>query len=129
MLAGDAATPLSGKLPLSGEASNDDEAFLFAACGEVNSGKSSFLNGLLGTRDLCEVSDLPLSHPVRHYRHGPSDKDETYSEHLEHCHRPIERLRDYEVVDTPAIQNNTDHYPPELVTLLTKADLIFCVVS
>ncbi len=127
-LADDAASPLSGKLPLTGVASDDDEAFLFAACGEVNCGKSSFLNGLLGTRDLCEVNDLPLSHPVRHYRYGGQVQDESHSEDLERCHRPVERLRDYEVVDTPAIQNNTDHYPPELVTLLTKADLIFCVL-
>ena len=72
-LAGDAATPISEKLPLTGNPSDDDEAFLFAACGEVNCGKSSFLNGLLGTRDLCEVSDLPLKHRVRHYQYGSAD--------------------------------------------------------
>ena len=128
-LARDATAPLSLDLPLTREPSDDDQAYLFAACGDANCGKSTFLNGLLGSSDLCETSDLPLSHPTRYYRYAATDRDEHSSEYLQLCHRSVEELRDYELLDTSAIHHRADDYPMELVALLTKADLIFCILS
>ena len=36
------------------------EPFLFVVAGEVNSGKSTFLNGLFG-EDFCETSAVPMT--------------------------------------------------------------------
>lgn len=127
-LATQVGSPLSEQLPLLGEPADDDHAFLFAACGEVNSGKSAFLNGLLGIPDLCPVSDLPQSQPIRHYSYGERDHDEHWSDRLELCTRRIELLRNYHLVDTPGIRSDTDEYPLELIKLLSKADIICCVL-
>jgi len=127
-LAGDSGSTLSRKLPLTGEPADDDEAFLFAVCGEVNSGKSAFLNGLLGVKNLCPVSDLPLKHPIRHYSYGVSDETEKWSDQLELCTRNLDLLRHYHVVDTPGIRNDTQEHPREFVKLLSKADVICCVL-
>ncbi len=126
-LAKESATPLSKPLPLTAEPSEDDQAFLFIACGETNCGKSAFLNGLLGTPDLCEVSDFPNTQPIRLYRHGNPEAEETWSEHLEICTRPVAALRHYQIVDTPGIKNDGVH-PPEFIKLLSNADLICCVL-
>jgi len=127
-LATQVGSPLSEQLPLLGEPADDDHAFLFAACGEVNSGKSAFLNGLLGIPDLCPVSDLAQSQPIRHYSYGERDHDEQWSDNLELCTRRIELLRNFHLVDTPGIKSDTDEYPVELIKLLSKADIICCLL-
>lgn len=127
-LAGETATPLEPPPPLLGEPAADDSPFRFAACGEVNCGKSSFLNGLLGVSNLCPVSDLPQRQPIRHYRFGVAHEDESQDPQLEVCRRHLSLLRDFELIDTPGIQSEQDAHLPRLMDQLQHADLIFCVL-
>ncbi|MDX1680631.1 MAG: GTPase [Akkermansiaceae bacterium] len=128
-LANDSGSQLDQPLPLTRDPADDDQAFLFVACGEVNSGKSAFLNGLLGAREICPVSDLPQpKQPIRHFRYGASRWDEAQGENLELCERPIGALKNFELIDTPGIVNNSESHSTEFIQALSQSDLIFCVL-
>lgn len=126
-LADETATTLDPPLPLTGNPADDDKPFLFLACGEINAGKSAFLNALLG-HDICPVHDLPQNQPIRHYRHAGSEANHALSAQLEDCRRPLEVLRNYEIVDTPGIRSEKDVHLYDLAPIIEKADLIFCVL-
>ena len=74
--------------------------FLFVVCGEVNAGKSTLLNGLFG-REVCRVSVLPETDRVLWYRYGDTARDEHVTPLLDECYRPVDFLRDFNLVDTP----------------------------
>ena len=57
-LAAETGTDLADLLPPRSLAQGLGPPFLFVVCGEVNAGKSTFLNGLFG-QDLCRVNRLP----------------------------------------------------------------------
>lgn len=127
-LARETATPLAHRLPLVEDPEADDQPFLFVACGEVNCGRSSFLNALLHAPELCPVSELPQNQPIRHYVHGPEAQDLGVGPHLQRCLRPQLLLRRYEVVDTPGIRPDKDNHLLDQIRLMERADLIFCVL-
>lgn len=127
-LAHDTATELESPLPLRGNAVDDDPPYLFVACGEVNCGRSSFLNSLLQIPELCPVSDLPQNQPLRHYYFGSQQEDKQVQPGVQQCLRPLPLLRCFEVVDTPAIRTDHATPSPEWLELMTKADLVFCIL-
>ena len=100
--------------------------FLFLVCGEVNAGKSSFLNGLFGA-ELCPTGELPLTSRVIHYRwNGESSEEEGASGILFHG-RAQAFLRDFEVVDTPGTNARSGDHLPLIEDYLRRADVIFFV--
>ena len=100
--------------------------FLFIVCGEVNAGKSSLINGLFG-RELCKVNILPETDRVIWYRHGASPRDVTTSESLEERFRPIDFLRDFNLVDTPGTNSIVESHQEITERFLPVADLILFV--
>src|SRR5690349_16717929 len=50
-----------------------DELFLLVVVGEYNTGKSTFINALLGD-DVFEVGDLPTTRAISILRHGEPGK-------------------------------------------------------
>ncbi|MGD1977850.1 MAG: 50S ribosome-binding GTPase [Akkermansiaceae bacterium] len=101
------------------------EPFLFLVCGEVNAGKSSFLNGLFGTV-FCEAGDLPVTSKVVHYKWG-DQRDAEESSMLDLRHRPVPLLRDFEAVDTPGTNSRIEGHLPLIEDYLRRADVIFFV--
>lgn len=100
--------------------------FLFLVCGEVNAGKSSLINGLFG-HELCKVSILPETDRVIRYRYGeqPEDMDTTSS--LQDRFRPIEFLRDFNLVDTPGTNSINNGHQEITGRFVPIADLILFV--
>ncbi len=125
-LAEETATDLGGRLPFDEIENGLGSPFLFVVCGEVNAGKSTLINGLFG-RDLCRVNVLPETHRVYWYRYGESARDVLVTPMLEERYRPVEFLRDFNLIDTPGT-NSIEHGHQEITErFLPTADLTLFV--
>ena len=103
-----------------------NEPFIFIACGEVNAGKSTFINGLFG-HELCRINVLPETHRVLCYRHGSPARDEETSPLIVECFREAPFLRDFNVIDTPGTNSTVRGHMEIIEKLLPLADLILMV--
>ena len=70
-----------------------DELFLLVVVGEYNSGKSTFINALLGD-EVFAMGDLPTTRAISILRYGKASQPETIGEHVQLYHYPLEVLRD-----------------------------------
>lgn len=107
--------------------------FLLVIAGEFNSGKSSFINALLGERVLPE-GVTPTTDRINLLRHGDEVADELLEAYLLLRTHPAPLLRDINVVDTPGTnaivrehEELTRDYVPrsDLVLFVTSADRPF----
>ena len=105
-----------------------DELFLLVIVGEYNTGKSTFINALLGD-EVFEMGDLPTTRAISILRHGPVSPPEAISEHTRVFHYPVDFLRDLEIVDTPGT-NSIERMEEEITRgFVPRADLILFVTS
>lgn len=125
-LATESGTVLGEILPLAEIAAGLASPCLLVVCGEVNAGKSTLLNGLCG-HDLCPVSKLPQTARVRCYRHGGAARDVPVAPLLDECYRPLDFLRDVNLVDTPGTNSAVQGHQDVTAHFLTAADLILYV--
>jgi predicted GTPase len=125
-LAEETTTDLGDRLAPSEIESGLGTPFLFVVCGEVNAGKSSLINGLFG-HDLCRVSVLPETQRVIWYRFGSIARDSTITPMLEQRFRPLDFLRNFNVVDTPGINANEPGDEELTTRFIPTADLILVV--
>jgi predicted GTPase len=125
-LAAETATDLGDKLPLAEIEQGLGTPFLFVVCGEVNAGKSTLINGLFG-RDLCRVNVLPETHRVFWYRYGSPARDVEATPMLEERYRPIEFLRDFNLIDTPGTNSIEQGHQEITERFIPAADLILFV--
>ena len=77
-----------------------DELFLLVIVGEFNSGKSSFINALFGSRIRVE-GPVPVDDHITIMHHGEEAEERTLSSFVTERRVPIEFLRDIALVDTP----------------------------
>ena len=102
------------------------EPFVFLVCGEVNAGKSAFINGLFGT-ELCEVDAVPVTKDLQWFRYGRREHEEERDEFLRYKFRDHEFLLDFSVIDTPGTNGMKEETRAALRELLPKVDLAFFV--
>ena len=107
---------------------NLNQPFLFVVVGEVKAGKSSLLNALFG-RDFCKVDVLPATDRVYVFKYGEKEYDVQLSEHLTERHRPIDFLKDFNIVDTPGTNTIVAHHQDITENFVPMADLIVFVFS
>jgi len=105
-----------------------DELFLLVVVGEYNSGKSTFINALLGD-EVFAMGDLPTTRAISILRYGEAGPPETIGEHVQLFHYPLEALRDLDIVDTPG--TNSIERMEEAITreFVPRADLLLFVTS
>lgn len=125
-LAADTGADLAGQLSPAEISSGLNHPFLMIVCGEVNSGKSTLLNGLFG-HEFCKVNLLPETRQVICYRHGASTRHEPLAPLLEARYLPLGFLRDFNPIDTPGTNSDIPGLQPVIAPLLATADLILCV--
>jgi predicted GTPase len=125
-LAKETGTDLGDLLPFAEMEKGLGNPFLFVVCGEVNAGKSTLINGLFG-RDLCRVNILPETDRVLWYRHGSPAKDVPATPMLEERYRPIDFLRDFNLIDTPGTNSIVQGHQEITERFLPSADLILFV--
>lgn len=125
-LARETSTDLGDRLPVSAASEPLGNPFLFVVCGEVNAGKSSLINGLFG-REICRVNVLPETDRVLWYRYGPTAKNVPVTPLLEERYRPVDFLRDFNLIDTPGTNSAVAGHQEITGRFLPNADLILFV--
>jgi len=108
-------------------ATNLCQPFLFVVVGEVKAGKSSMLNALFG-RDFCKVDVLPATDRIYVFKYG-DEHDVQVSEHVTARYRPIDFLKDFNIVDTPGTNTIVANHQDITENFVPMADLIVFVFS
>jgi len=105
-----------------------DELFLLVVVGEYNSGKSTFINALLGD-EVFAMGDLPTTRAISILRYGEAGPPEAIDAHVQLYHYPLEVLRDLDIVDTPGT-NSIERMEEEITReFVPRADLVLFVTS
>ena len=102
--------------------------FLLVIAGEFNSGKSSFINALLGERVLPE-GVTPTTDRINLLRHGPEVTERPLEAYLLERTHPAELLRELNVVDTPGTNAVIRRHEELTSDFVPRADLVLFVTS
>jgi small GTP-binding protein len=102
--------------------------FLLVVAGEFNSGKSSFINALLGERVLPE-GVTPTTDRINLLRHGPSVGEQPLQPFLLERTHPAELLREITVVDTPGTNAIIRQHEELTRDFVPRSDLVLFVTS
>ncbi|MGI9078571.1 MAG: dynamin family protein [Gemmatimonadaceae bacterium] len=105
-----------------------DELFLLVVVGEYNTGKSTFINALLGD-EVFAMGDLPTTRAISILSYGEAGPPKSIGENVHLFHYPLEVLRDLDIVDTPG--TNSIERMEEAITrgFVPRADLVLFVTS
>jgi len=105
-----------------------DELFLLVVVGEYNTGKSTFINALLGD-EVFAMGDLPTTRAISILSYGEAGPPKSIGENVHLYHYPLEVLRDLDIVDTPG--TNSIERMEEAITrgFVPRADLVLFVTS
>jgi small GTP-binding protein len=105
-----------------------DELFLLVVVGEYNTGKSTFINALLGD-EVFAMGDLPTTRAISILRYGDAGPPEAIGDHIQLYHYPLDVLKDLDIVDTPG--TNSIERMEEAITreFVPRADLVLFVTS
>ncbi|HVK01613.1 MAG TPA: dynamin family protein, partial [Gemmatimonadales bacterium] len=96
--------------------------------GEFNSGKSSFINALLGERVLPE-GVTPTTDRINLLHHGPEVTEHAVEAFLLERTHPAELLRELSVVDTPGTNAVIRRHEELTRDFVPRADLVLFVTS
>ncbi len=107
---------------------NLGQPFLFVVVGEVKAGKSSLLNALFG-REFCKVDVLPTTDRIYEFKYGEREYDVKISDHITALYRPIDFLKNFNIVDTPGTNTIVAHHQEITENFVPMADLIVFVFS
>jgi GTPase SAR1 family protein len=104
------------------------EPLLFVVVGEVKAGKSFLLNALFG-QEFCKVDVLPATDKIYVFKYADADRDVPVSDHLTERYRPIEFLKNFNIVDTPGTNTIVATHQEITTSYVPLADLIVFVFS
>jgi small GTP-binding protein len=102
--------------------------FLLVIAGEFNSGKSSFINALLGERVLPE-GVTPTTDRINLLRHGPAVAEQQLESFLLERTHPAALLREITVVDTPGTNAIIRRHEELTRDFVPRSDLVLFVTS
>lgn len=104
-----------------------DEPYMFVIVGEVKAGKSSFINALLGERDLCAVAPSPMTDTIQQIIYGETARTEEISPYFKRIYQPSEILKEIAIVDTPGTNTIIAHHQEITERFIPGSDLIIFV--
>jgi small GTP-binding protein len=102
--------------------------FLLVIAGEFNSGKSSFINALVGERILPE-GVTPTTDRINLLRHGDEPGETLLEAYLLERRHPAELLRDLHIVDTPGTNAVIREHEELTRDFVPRSDLVLFVTS
>jgi len=105
-----------------------DSLFLLAFIGEFNSGKSAFINALLGGPYL-EEGVTPTTSQIAIITWGPEKRVIQVEPYLQRLELPIDWLQDIHIVDTPGVNVVIQQHEELTQAFIPRADLILFVAS
>jgi len=105
-----------------------DELFLLVIVGEFNSGKSAFINALLGNRFLPE-GVTPTTSQIHILRYGPEPGREVEEEGVMAITYPADFLQEINIVDTPGTNAIIRSHEQLTQNFVPRSDLVIFVTS
>jgi small GTP-binding protein len=105
-----------------------DRLFLLVVVGEFNSGKSTFINALLG-RPLLEEGVTPTTSRIYSIGFGEEVRREMGTDGIEEIGAPVEILRQIQIVDTPGTNALEREHEALTQRFVPRADLVLFVTS
>lgn len=105
-----------------------DELFLIAVVGEFNSGKSAFINALLG-QDLVAEGVTPTTSRIHLLQHGDENARRPLDDGTEVIRAPVELLREVTIVDTPGANSLDRSHEALTREFVPRADLVLFITS
>lgn len=108
---------------------NVNQPFLFVVIGEVKAGKSSFINALLGSGEICEVGADPRTNRVAKivYSEGDGYSRESKPGELREIGRPVPILKEIAIVDTPGTNSPLQQHEDITKEFIPNSDLVIFV--
>jgi small GTP-binding protein len=105
-----------------------DELFLIVVVGEFNSGKSTFINALVGQR-LLEEGATPTTRRIQVLTYGPTLDPVSSVGDVDVVRAPIDTLRDLHIVDTPGTNAIFREHEAITTDFVPRADFVLFVTS
>jgi small GTP-binding protein len=105
-----------------------DELFLLVVVGEFNSGKSTFINALVGQRVL-EEGATPTTRRIQILTHGPEVTRVVSESAVDIVTAPAEMLREVNIVDTPGTNAIFREHEAITADFVPRADFVLFVTS
>ncbi|HCN28279.1 MAG TPA: hypothetical protein DIT64_05790 [Verrucomicrobiales bacterium] len=104
------------------------DPFVFVVVGEVNVGKSTFLNALFG-QDFSRTGVVPTTDKILFFKHGDRQQIVPVTPTLDEVHVPSDFLRDFHIVDTPGTNSIENEHQEITERFVPVADLVIFVFS
>jgi ribosome biogenesis GTPase A len=105
-----------------------NEPYTFMIVGEVNSGKSSFVNALLKSKDLAKVSPQTCTDKINVIEFSEqSYEKELLDKYIKYIGRPYEILKNIRIVDTPGTNSMIAEHEEITESFIPNADLIIFI--
>src|SRR5215217_7098126 len=105
-----------------------EEMFLLVIVGEFNSGKSAFVNALLGA-DIAAEGVTPTTDRITVLRHADEPVERARKDGVFEQGRPNEFLREISIVDTPGTNAIIRHHEELSRGFVPRSDLVLFVTS
>jgi small GTP-binding protein len=105
-----------------------DELFLLVVVGEFNSGKSAFINALIGRQMLAE-GVTPTTAEINVLTYGEAETNELLPGRTRRLTAPVHLLRDIHIVDTPGTNAVIREHEVLTTHFVPRADLVLFVTS
>jgi small GTP-binding protein len=105
-----------------------DELFLLVIVGEFNSGKSAFINALLGAQ-ISGEGVTPTTDRITVLRHGEQPAERERRDGVLEKRYPNEFLREIAIVDTPGTNAIIRHHEELSRGFVPRSDLVLFVTS
>jgi small GTP-binding protein len=105
-----------------------DELFLLVIVGEFNSGKSAFINALLGAQVVAE-GVTPTTAQITVLQYGDAPDRDLREPHLHVVKAPAPLLREIHIVDTPGTNAIIREHEAITARFVPRSDLVLFVTS
>ncbi len=105
-----------------------EELFLLVVVGEVKSGKSSFVNALLGQK-ICKEGVTPVTDKINILRYGETDKISELESFVIQREYPYEPLHNLNLVDTPGTNSLIREHQQITEKFIPRCDLVLFITS
>jgi small GTP-binding protein len=106
-----------------------EELFLLVIVGEFNSGKSAFINALLGEDELSREGVTPTTDRITVLRYGEQPTERERREGVLEKEHPNDFLREVAIVDTPGTNAIIRHHEELSRGFVPRSDLVLFVTS
>ncbi|UCG24314.1 MAG: dynamin family protein [Chloroflexota bacterium] len=124
----DAGAPGEARTALSDSIRQLDELFLLVVAGEFNSGKSAFINALLGEELLAE-GVTPTTTQIHLVKYGRESSRAPGEKGVWVQSAPVETLRNLNIVDTPGTNAIIREHETLTAEFIPRSDLVLFLTS